>query len=57
MLQWAPYTFFAYLTPVVTFVMVYVYYMRKDQLADDQDAEQVYGEEPSALPAPEFDSA
>jgi NhaC family Na+:H+ antiporter len=56
-LQWAPYTFFAYLTPVVTFVMVYVYYMRKDQLADDQDAEQVYGEEPSGLPAPELDSA
>jgi NhaC family Na+:H+ antiporter len=56
-LQWAPYTFFAYLTPVVTFVMVYVYYMRKNRLADDQDAEQVYGEEPSALPAPELDSA
>jgi len=49
-LSWAPYTFFAYLTPIVTFVMVYVHYMRKDQLASDEDAEKVYGEEPSQLP-------
>jgi NhaC family Na+:H+ antiporter len=49
-LQWAPFTFFAYLTPIVTFVLVYVHYMRKDQLASDEDAEKVYGEEPSQLP-------
>jgi NhaC family Na+:H+ antiporter len=56
-LQWAPYTFFAYLTPIVTFAMVYIHYMRKERLGDDQDAEQVYGEEPAALPTPELDSA
>jgi NhaC family Na+:H+ antiporter len=49
-LSWAPYTFLAYLTPIVTFVMVYVHYMRKDQLASDEDAEKVYGDEPSQLP-------
>ena len=46
-LQWAPYTFFAYLTPIVTFIMIYFYYLKKDRLADDEDAEQVYGKEPS----------
>jgi hypothetical protein len=30
--------------------MVYVHYMRKDQLASDEDAEKVYGDEPSQLP-------
>jgi len=44
---WAPFTFTAYLTPIVTFVMVYVYYLQKDRLADDQDPAQVYGAEPS----------
>lgn len=47
---WAPYTFTAYLTPLVTLVMVYVYYLRKDRLGDDEDAEQVYGAEPTTLP-------
>jgi NhaC family Na+:H+ antiporter len=49
-LQWAPFTFFAYLTPIVTFVMVYFYYLHKDQLPADEDAEQVYGKEPTELP-------
>jgi NhaC family Na+:H+ antiporter len=49
-LQWAPFTFFAYLTPVITFLMVYLHYMRKDQLATDTDAEKVYGAEPTKLP-------
>jgi Na+/H+ antiporter NhaC len=49
-LQWAPYTFFAYLTPIITFLMVYLHYMRKDQLATDTDAEKVYGAEPTKLP-------
>ena len=49
-LQWAPFTFFAYLTPLVTFLMVYFHYMHKDRLADDADAEQVYGVAPTTLP-------
>jgi Na+/H+ antiporter NhaC len=44
-LQWAPYTFFAYLTPIFTFIMIYFYYLKKDRLADDEDAKQVYGKE------------
>jgi NhaC family Na+:H+ antiporter len=47
---WAPYTFTAYLTPLVTIVIVYLYYLRKDRLGDDEDAEQVYGAEPTTLP-------
>ncbi len=49
-IAWAPYTFTAYLTPLVTLVMVYLHYLRKDRLADDEDAEQVYGAEPTELP-------
>lgn len=48
---WAPYTFTAYLTPLVTFVMAMIIF-RKDRLSDDQDATQVYGVEPSVLPEP-----
>jgi len=50
---WAPFTFSAYLTPVVTLVMVYVYYLRKDRLADDEDPVQVYGAEPNDDELPE----
>ena len=49
--QWAPYTFFAYLTPLVTYAMVYFHYMHKDQLSHGEDAEKVYGAEPTKLPA------
>ncbi|MFN2198234.1 MAG: Na+/H+ antiporter NhaC family protein [Anaerolineales bacterium] len=49
--MWAPFTFFAYLTPIVTFLMIRAYFMRKDQLADDEDADQVYGAEPTDIPA------
>ena len=48
--QWAPYTFFAYLTPVVTYVMVYFHYMHKERLSSDADAAKVYGAEPTKLP-------
>lgn len=48
---WVPYTFFAYLTPIVTFVMVRAYFLHKDQIADDEDADQVYGAEPTDLPS------
>ncbi|MBP6469571.1 MAG: hypothetical protein KBE23_14095 [Chloroflexi bacterium] len=47
---WAPYTFAAYLTPVVTIIMVYIYYLRKGHIADGVDAEQIYGTEPTTLP-------
>ncbi len=46
---WAPYTFTAYLTPLVTFVIAMITF-RKDRLPDTEDAAQVYGEEPSELP-------
>ena len=49
-ISWAPYTFFAYLTPIVTFVMVYFYYLHKEKLSDNEDADQVYGAEPTELP-------
>jgi Na+:H+ antiporter, NhaC family len=52
-LQWAPFTFFAYLTPIVTFVMVYFYFLRKDKLPSDEDAAQVYGAEPAQLQQPQ----
>ena len=47
---WAPYTFAAYLTPVVTIIMVYIHYLRNGHIADGVDAEQVYGAEPTTLP-------
>jgi len=48
---WAPFTFTAYLTPIVTFVIANLYF-RKDRLPEGEDAAQVYGEEPSELPEP-----
>jgi hypothetical protein len=49
---WAPFTFTAYLTPLVTFVIVTIFF-RKDRLPEAEDAAEVYGEEPSELPEPE----
>jgi len=46
---WAPYTFTAYLTPLVTFVIASMTFS-KDRLSTDQEAVQVYGEEPTQLP-------
>ena len=48
---WVPFTFFAYLTPIVTFLMIRIYFLHKDQIADDEDADQVYGAEPTDLTA------
>ena len=48
---WAPFTFTAYLTPVVTFVIATIVF-RKQQLPEEADAAQVYGEEPRELPEP-----
>ena len=43
---WAPFTFTAYLTPIVTFVMAVITF-RKQRLLKGEDAAQVYGAEPS----------
>ena len=48
---WAPYTFTAYLTPLVTFVIAIIV-SRKQRLPEDEDAAEVYGTEPSELPEP-----
>ncbi len=48
-LVYAPYVFMAYLTPLVTVVIGFLYF-RKDHLAGDADATAVYGEEPDKLP-------
>jgi hypothetical protein len=49
---WAPFTFTAYLTPVVTFVIANIVF-RRQRLPEDEDAVEVYGAEPSELPEPE----
>jgi NhaC family Na+:H+ antiporter len=47
--KWGPWTFFAYVTPIVTFVMVRFYFLRKDRLPDDADAEQAYSKPPEPV--------
>jgi Na+:H+ antiporter, NhaC family len=51
--KWGPWTFFAYVTPVVTFLMVRFYFLHKDRLPTDADAEQAYAAEPAAPTAPQ----
>ena len=46
---YAPYVFMAYLTPLVTIVVSFLYF-RKDRLPGDDDPTTVYGEEPDQLP-------
>ncbi len=46
--EWAPYTFFAYLTPVVSFVVAAMFSRKHRVAPGDTDVEQVYGPEPSA---------
>ena len=48
---YAPYTFMAYLTPLITIVIEFLYF-RKDRLPSGDDATAVYGEEPQKLPTP-----
>lgn len=48
---YAPYTFMAYLTPLITIVIGFLYF-RKDRLPSGDDATAVYGEEPEKLPTP-----
>ncbi|MEZ4769826.1 MAG: Na+/H+ antiporter NhaC family protein [Caldilineales bacterium] len=45
----APYTFMAYLTPLVTIVASFLYF-RKDRLSGETDPTAVYGKEPKQLP-------
>jgi NhaC family Na+:H+ antiporter len=49
---WAPYTFTAFLTPIVTFVIVVITF-RKQRLPDGKDPAQVYGAETSDDELPE----
>lgn len=44
-IEWAPYTFFAYLTPVVTFVLA-VLLSKRHRMSDTEDADEAYGPEP-----------
>jgi Na+:H+ antiporter, NhaC family len=50
---WGPWTFFAYLTPVVTFILVRFYFLHRDRLKTDADAEQAYASRPAAPAAPQ----
>ena len=51
-LAYAPYAFLAYLTPLVTVTIGFLYF-RKDHLPSDDDATVVYGKEPDQLPPPQ----
>jgi Na+:H+ antiporter, NhaC family len=51
--QWAPTTFFAYVTPVVTFLMVRFYFLKKDRLETDAEAEKTYSAKPSEPVSPQ----
>jgi NhaC family Na+:H+ antiporter len=51
--KWAPWTLFAYVTPVVTFLMVRFYFLHKDRLPTDADADKAYAAEPAAPTAPQ----
>ena len=49
---WAPFTFTAYLTPIVSIVIAYMTF-RKQRLPEGEDVAQVYGEEPDDNELPE----
>lgn len=51
--EWGPWTFFAYLSPFVTFLMVRFHFLKKDRLPTDADARQAYSAKPSQLTAPQ----
>jgi NhaC family Na+:H+ antiporter len=50
---YAPYTFMAYLTPLISVAIGFLYF-RKDDLPSGDDATAVYGDEPKELPAPQL---
>lgn len=47
----APFAFLCYLQPLTTIVLG-VFFMRRDRLPRDEDADEVYGQEPEQLPEP-----
>ena len=49
--EWGPWTFFAYLTPVVSFVMVRFYFLRRSRLSTAGDAEKAYAGGPAVTTA------
>lgn len=49
---YAPYTFMAYLAPLISIAIGFLYF-RKDNLPTNDDATAVYGEEPDILPLPQ----
>jgi len=50
--KWGPWTLFAYVTPVITFLMVRFYFLHKDRLPTDAEAEQAYATPPAEPDAP-----
>ena len=44
--EWAPYTFFAYVTPIVSFAIAAAL-SKKHRVPDDQDIDQIYGPTPT----------
>jgi NhaC family Na+:H+ antiporter len=51
--EWAPWTFFAYLTPLVSFLMVRFYFLRKDRFDTDSAAAQAYSSAPAEPTLPQ----
>ena len=45
--KWGPVTLFAYVTPFVTVVMIRAYFLHKNQLATDADADEAYASRPA----------
>jgi NhaC family Na+:H+ antiporter len=52
-LEYAPFAFFCYLTPLVTLVMAFLYF-RKEKLSPATDAEQTYGDPPPTVVEPKL---
>ena len=51
-LSYAPFTFVAYLSPIITVIIGLLAYGKK-KLPEDEDPDAVYGAEPEKLPAPQ----
>jgi NhaC family Na+:H+ antiporter len=44
--DWGPYTYFVLLTPFVSFAMIYFYFLGKNKVPADQDAQKLYDDKP-----------
>jgi NhaC family Na+:H+ antiporter len=51
-IEWAPSTFFAYVTPVVSFLMVRFYFLHRNRFSSEAAAEQAYASEPAEPSSP-----